>query len=198
MSNSIYPGFTKEIILSVSVSPHSTQTTCRRCHGAGIEPTTFILRGNGANHRATSCTVGYGKLQPELRKKKTTGPLGTWGPVRCRNAASIISNQPFSCGQSGQSHVARHAHFHFLPNTTTHSMPSGQLAHICLFVPLGSNENKLKSKWFPAWMLPFGSLPVEVRFFFNGMRCVFFLNIILQTVLLHVCRTDSKMLIGIH
>lgn len=140
-------------------------------HGSGIEPITFALWGNGTNHWATVLR----RAAIKVIKEKKTGPLRTCGPVRCRNTASMISNQAFSCGQSGPSHVAPSRTLS-LPAKHNNSMPgSQQLAHICLFVPLGSNENKLKSKWFPAWMLPFGNLPVEVRFlfFFNGMMSFF-------------------------
>lgn len=121
--------------------------------GSGIEPTTFTWWGSGARHWATSCAV-LRKAASRVEEEKKTGPLGTRGPVRCRNTASIISNQAFSCAQSGPSHVARHAHFHFLPNTTTPCLAVSSPTFVCLYLwalmKINWNQNDFQLECCPS------------------------------------------------
>lgn len=110
--------------------PHR-HTESWRSQGSAIEPTTSMWGGNGANRRATSCTA-LCTAAGRVREEKREAILAPEGQSGAERTASIISNQAFSCGQSGPSHVTRHAHFHFLPNTTTPCPAVSSPTFVCL------------------------------------------------------------------
>lgn len=114
-----------------------TGKTCRRhtCSSTAGESNPRPSRWQATvSTTAPVHTQHCAKLPPSLRKTKEDRAARNLRASQVqKHTGCTISNQALSCGQSGLSHVARHARFHFLPNTTTPCPAVNSPTFVCLY-----------------------------------------------------------------